>query len=352
MVAGMGLGDALRRKGTRSLLLIGAVALLIANTINIGADLSGMADAMEMLTGLDAHFCILLFAIGTAFATIRFRYRQIATVMKWLTLVLCAYIINAFIIGPDWPRALRDTFLPSLPSGKAGWTSLVAIFGTTISPYLFFWQSSQEVEEEKTMGRQTLADRVGATQRELRTRQIDVGAGTFFSNIVMYFIILTTALTLHRHGLTNITTSREAAEALRPLAGNLAAALYTAGIIGVGILAIPTLTGSAAYALAETFSWREGLDEPWRRAIPFYAVVVVATLLGVALNLLKISPIKALFYSAVINGVLAPFLLVGIVVVASDRKLMAGQPSSWPARIIVGLTALLMFAAAAAMLLL
>jgi Mn2+/Fe2+ NRAMP family transporter len=168
----------------------------------------------------------------------------------------------------------------------------------------------------------------------------------------MFFIILTTALTLHRHGTTNIETSRQAAEALRPLAGAYASTLYTLGIIGVGILAIPTLTGSAAYAFAETFSWKEGLDEPFRGAIPFYAVVIFSTLLGIGLDLFGINPLQALFYTAVINGLLAPFLLVGILAVAGDRKLMQGQPSSWLSRIVVGATALVMFGAAAALFLL
>ncbi|MEY2394525.1 MAG: hypothetical protein QOF94_870, partial [Acidobacteriaceae bacterium] len=349
MVTGMGLGDALRRKGPRSLLLVGAVALLAANSINVGADLVGMADAAEMLTGINSHICVVLFGVGIAFATIRFRYHRIARIMKWLALSLFAYVITAFIIGPDWRAVFRDTFVPSLPSNHGAWQTLVAIFGTTISPYLFFWQSSQEVEEEKAMGRRMLVDRFGATRRELGLRKLDVGAGTLFSNVVMYFIILTAALTLHRHGITSIETSRQAAEALRPLAGVFASTLYTLGVIGVGVLAIPTLTGSSAYALAETFSWKEGLDEPFRGAIPFYAIVILSTLIGIALDLLHVNPLKALFYTAVINGVLAPFLLVGIVVVASDRKLMQGQPSSWPSRIIVGLTTLVMFAAAAAM---
>jgi NRAMP (natural resistance-associated macrophage protein)-like metal ion transporter len=349
MVTGMGLGGALRRKGPRSLLFFGALALLVANTINVGADLSGMADAAAMLTGINSHICVVIFGIGIAFATIRFRYHQIARIMKWLATILFAYVITAFMIGPDWRTVLRDTFIPSLPSDHNGWQNLVAIFGTTISPYLFFWQSSQEVEEEKAMGRRMLADRLGATRRELGLRELDVGVGTFFSNIVMYFIILTTALTLHRHGITNIETSRQAAEALRPLAGVFASTLYTLGIIGVGMLAIPTLTGSAAYAFAETFSWQEGLDEPFRGAIPFYAVVILSTLLGIALDVLNINPLKALFYTAVINGVLAPFLLVGILVAASDHKLMQGQPSSWLSRIIVGVTVLVMLGAAAAM---
>ena len=277
-----------------------------------------------MLTGISSHIYVVLFGIGIAVATIRFRYHRIAGIMKWLALVLFAYVITAFIVGPDWRAVLRDTFIPSLPSDHNAWQSLVAILGTTISPYLFFWQSSQEVEEEKAMGRRMLADRLGATRRELGLRELDVGVGTFFSNIVMYFIILTTALTLHRHGITNIETSRQAAEALRPLAGVFASTLYTLGVIGVGMLAIPTLTGSAAYAFAETFSWQEGLDEPFRGAIPFYAVVILSTILGIALDVLSINPLKALFYTAVINGVLAPFLLVGILVAASDRKLMQG----------------------------
>jgi NRAMP (natural resistance-associated macrophage protein)-like metal ion transporter len=349
MVTGMGLGDALRRKGPRSLLFFGAVALLAANSINVGADLSGMADAGEMLTGINSHLLVVFFGVTIAVATIRFRYHQIASIMKWLALVLFCYVITAFIVGPDWRAVLRDTFVPSLPSDHNGWQSLVAILGTTISPYLFFWQSSQEVEERKAMGRRMLVDRLGATRRELGLRELDVGIGTFFSNIVMFFIILTTALTLHRHGITNIESSRQAAEALRPLAGSLASFLYTLGVIGAGMLAIPTLTGSAAYAFAETFSWREGLDEPFRGAIPFYAVVILSTLLGIVLDVLGINPLKALFYTAVINGVLAPFLLVGILVAASDRKLMQGQPSSWFARILVGLTTLFMFGAVIAM---
>ena len=349
MVTGMGLGDALRRKGPPWLMFIGAVALLGANSINVGSDLSGMADAAEMLTGINSHIYVVIFGIGITYATVRFRYHQIAMVLKWLVVVLFAYIITAFIIGPDWRAVLHDTFVPSWPKNHAAWENLVAILGTTISPYLFFWQASQEVEEEKVMGRRMLVERRGATSQEIGDRKLDVGVGTFFSNLVMYFIILTTALALHSHGIKDIETSQQAAEALKPLVGVLASTLYTIGIIGVGFLAIPTLTGSAAYAFAETFSWREGLDEPFRGAIPFYAVLIFSTLLGMAMDFLNINPVKALFWTAVINGLLAPFLLVGVLVCASDRKLMQGQPSSWLARIIVALTTLIMFGAAAAM---
>jgi Mn2+/Fe2+ NRAMP family transporter len=215
-------------------------------------------------------------------------------IMKWLAAVLFAYVITAFIAGPDWWRVLRDTFIPSWPRNHAAWENLVAILGTTISPYLFFWQASQEVEEEKAMGRRMLVQRQGATGREVTDRKLDVGIGTFFSNFVMYFIILTTALTLHKHGITNIDSSKQAAEALRPLAGALAYLLYTIGIIGVGFLAIPTLAGSAAYAFAETFSWKEGLDEPLRAARPFYTVLIFSILLGIAMDYLNINPVKAL----------------------------------------------------------
>src|ERR1700704_4886526 len=264
MVTGMGLGDTLRRKGPPWLMFIGAVALLGANSINVGADLSAMADAAEMLTGVNSHIYVIIFGVGIAYATIRFRYTQNPMILKWLAPVLFAYIITAFIIGPDWHAVLHDTVVPSWPKNHAAWENLVAILGTTISPYLFFWQASQEVEEKKAMGRRMLVERQGATSQEIGDRKLDVGVGTFFSNLVMYFIILTTALTLHSHGIKDIETSQQAAEALKPLVGVLASTLYTIGIIGVGFLAIPTLTGSAAYAFAKTFSGPEGLDEPFR----------------------------------------------------------------------------------------
>lgn len=349
MVTGMGLGHSLRRKGPRWLLLIGAIGLLIANTINLGSDLAGMADAAGMLTGIKSHFYVVLFGLAITYATVRFRYYQIAMVLKWLAAVLFAYVITAFVVGPDWAKVLRDTFVPSWPQDHAAWQNLVAILGTTISPYLFFWQASQEVEEEKAMGRRLLVQREGATRKEIVDRRLDVGIGTFFSNLVMYFIILTAALVLHQHGIKNINTSKEAAEALRPLAGTLAYLLFAIGIIGVGFLAIPTLAGSAAYALAETFRWRQGLDRSLRGAQHFYGVLIVSMLVGIGLDFLNINPVRALFWTAVINGVLAPFLLVGILVVASDSKIMHGQPSAWVSRIAVGFITVVMFIAAGAM---
>jgi NRAMP (natural resistance-associated macrophage protein)-like metal ion transporter len=349
MVTGQGLAGALRQKTPRWMLIVAALALFGANSINVGADLSGMADAAEMLTGINSHLFVIIFGTGIAFWAVRCRYYQIAMILKWLALCLFAYVITAFVVRPDWSAVIRDTFVPTWPKDHDTWQNLVAILGTTISPYLFFWQSSQEVEHEKSMGRRMLVQREGATKREIIDRKLDVGIGTFFSNFVMYFIILTAAVTLHRNGVTHIETSKQAAEALRPVAGVLAYFLYTAGLIGVGLLAIPTLAGSAAYAFAETFKWREGLDLPFKSAQPFYIVLIVSTLIGIAMDFLNINPVKALFWTAIINGVLAPFLLVGILIVASDRKLMRRQPSSWLSLTVVGITTLVMFGAAAAM---
>jgi Mn2+/Fe2+ NRAMP family transporter len=257
--------------------------------------------------------------------------------------------VTAFIVGADWGQVLRDTLIPSMPRSRNEWETLVAILGTTISPYLFFWQTSEEVEEEKSAGQSTLASRKGATVEELGLRNIDVGVGAFFSNMVMFFIILTTAVTLNRHGITNIETSRQAAEALRPFAGNFAATVFTLGIVGVGFLAIPTLAGSTAYAFAETLGWRQGLSKKLTQARWFYALILVSTAAGVGLDFVGINPVKALHWTAVINGLLAPFLLVAILIVAADKKLMQGQPSSRLGWTMVALAAIAMFVAGIAM---
>jgi NRAMP (natural resistance-associated macrophage protein)-like metal ion transporter len=348
-VTGQGLAANFKRRFPRWLLLVVVTALLAANTINIGADLAGMADAGEMLSGINSHLLVVLFALLISWATIRLHYHQIANVLKWLVLVLFAYPVTAFVVGADWGRVARDTLVPSMPHTSGEWSMLVAILGTTISPYLFFWQASEEVEEEKAAGQSTLAQRKGATPKELELRNVDVGVGAFFSNMVMFFIILTTAITLNRHGITHIETTRQAAEALRPLAGKFAATLFTVGIVGVGFLAIPTLAGSVAYAFAETLGWRQGLDKELKRARAFYALILLSTGVGVALDFIGINPVKALYWTAVINGLLAPFLLVAILVVASDKKLMQGQPSSRLGRTVVAITTLAMFAAGMAM---
>ena len=349
-VTGQGLAGNFKQRFPKGLIMAFVIALLVANTINIGADLAGMADASAMLTGINSHWFVIVFALLISWATVRLQYNQIASVLKWLVLVLFAYPITAFVVGADWGVVLRSTLVPSMPHSRAEWSMLVAILGTTISPYLFFWQASEEVEDEKSAGQSTLTMRRGATPQELSLRNIDVGVGAFFSNMVMFFIILTTAITLNRHGITQIETSRQAAEALRPLAGNFAATLFTLGIVGVGFLAIPTLAGSTAYAFAETLGWHQGLNKNLRQARWFYALILVSTGVGVALDFIGINPVKALYWTAVINGLLAPFLLVAILIVAADKKLMQGQPSSRLGWIVVALTTAAMFAAGIAML--
>jgi NRAMP (natural resistance-associated macrophage protein)-like metal ion transporter len=349
MVRGEGLAAALRKRIPKPFVIVATFSLLLANTINVAADLAGMADAAEMLTGLSAHVYVVVFGVGIGIAMVHLRYDRIASTLKWLALALFAYVITAFQVGINWGEVVRSALVPSWPQSSEAWAMLVAILGTTISPYLFYWQASQEVEEEKAHGQSTHASRRGATGREILDRKLDVGVGTFFSNLIMFFIILTTALTLHTHGITKIETSRQAAEALRPLAGGFAATLFTLGVLGVGFLAIPTLAGSAAYAFAETFGWRQGLDRKMAGARRFYFIVGISTAAGIALDFAKINPLKALYWTAIINGLLAPFLLVGVLLVASSRKLMEQQPSSVLGRAAVVLATLLMFGAAIGM---
>ena len=348
MITARGITAAISQKFPKWMVNLAIIALFLANTINIGADLAGMADAAEMLTHINSHILVLLFALVISVATVKLKYQQIASTLKWLAFVLLSYVITAFIIHPHWASVAKAAFLPSMPHGKEAWGTLVAILGTTISPYLFFWQASQEVEEEKHSG-DPIRKAKGATKEELMLKRVDVGIGGFASNIVMFFIILTTALTLHAHNITEIETSAQAAQALRPLAGNFAYLLFTIGILGVGFLAIPTLSGSAAYAFAENFAWRSGLNQPMKKARSFYAVILFSTSAAVLIDFTNISAVRALYWSAVINGLLAPFLLVGILMVASDAKLMRGQPSPWSSRIVVGATTVLMFIAGIAM---
>ncbi len=349
MVTGSGMMDGLQKKFPRPVLLVAATALLIANSFNIGADLAGMADAAELLSGVRSHVWVVIFAVGIGWATVALRYGTIANVLKWLALVLFVYVVAALHTGPKIAAIARGTLIPSVPGGREGWSTLVAILGTTISPYLFFWQASQEVEEEKAKGRMTPASRWGATSSELRRRKIDVGVGTFISNLVMFFIILTTAMTLHAHKVYHPRSTLAVAESLRPLAGRFSALLYTLGLVGTGLLAIPTLSGSAAYAFAEAFGWEQGIDERFTQARAFYGVVVLSMVVGALMDFFNINPVLSLYWSAVLNGLLAPFLLVGILMVASDRKIMKNQPSSRLGIVTVAVTTALMFAAGIAM---
>jgi NRAMP (natural resistance-associated macrophage protein)-like metal ion transporter len=328
MVTGLGLAGVIRRRYPRWVLWLSCGLLLIANTINIAADLGGMAEATTLVTGLPAPIWVPVYAALIMSALIWTSYRTIARIFKWLTLVLAAYVGTAFLGHVDWLAALRATLVPRVQPTRAFFSVLVAVFGTTISPYLFFWQAAQEVEEERAMGR-NLRQRRGATPEELRASRTDVLTGMFGSNLIMYFILLTTAATLHVNGLTNITTAREAAEALRPLAGNAAYWLFTLGIIGTGMLAVPILAGSCAYAIAEAAAWRgRSLASRPRRARKFYGVMAIAMLLGLLLNYARFNAIRMLFVTAVINGVLAPPLVLLIVLLTRNREVMGDAVNS------------------------
>jgi len=349
MVTGRGLAAVVRRRYPRWVLWGACLVLIIANTINIGADLGGMAEATQMVTGVSSVVWTPVYA-GFIVALLFFTsYRSIARIFKWLTLVLFAYVITAFIVHPDWMQVLHATFVPDIQWSSAYLSVLVGILGTTISPYLFFWQAAEEVEEERAMGRVTVAQRKGATDQELRRARTDVVTGMFFSNFVMFFIILTTAATLHAHGVTHIATARDAAEALRPLAGKGAYLLFTLGLIGTGMLGVPVLAGSSAYAISEAMAWRASLESKPKLAPKFYSVVAVAMVLGLVLDVASVDAVKMLFWSAVANGVLAPPLIVLIVLLTSDARVMGDRINPWWLRCLGWLAAIVMTGAAIAM---
>lgn len=348
MVTGRGLMSALRHRFPRPVLIVMCLALFAANSINIGADLGGMADGAELLTGVNSHLWSVLFGAGLMFGTVRMRYRQMAHVLKWLSLVLFAYVLTALISHPDWSAVLRDMLAFQLPRTKDALGMVVAIFGTTISPYLFFWQASEEVEEEKAEGRIGRA-RAGASGAELQTRSVDVGTGAFAATLTMFFIMLTTALTLHAHGITSPTTTNEVASALEPLAGRAAMLLYTVGLLGTGALAIPTLAGATAYAVSELLALRQGIDEQFHHAKAFYAIILVSIVAAMSMDFLHVSVVRALYWAAVLNGLLAPVLLVAIAIVSADATLMRQQPANVRVRAMVWTTAGIMAAAGVAM---
>jgi NRAMP (natural resistance-associated macrophage protein)-like metal ion transporter len=325
MVTGRGLAAVIRRRYSRPVLWFACTLLTVANVINIGADLGGMGDATRMVVGGPASVWTLMYGAIIVALLLLTNYRQIARIFKWLTLVLFAYVITAFLARPDWRAVLASTFVPDIHWTRDYLSVLVGILGTSISPYLFFWQSAQEVEEERAAGRVTLKQRQGATDEELRASRNDVVTGMFFSNFVMYFIILTTAATLHAHGITHIETARQAAEALHPLAGSGAYWLFTLGLIGTGMLGVPVLAGSSAYAVSEAMAWRASLDSKPRMAPKFYSVLAAAMALGLGLVSAGLPAVKMLFWSAVANGVLAPPLIVLVVLLTSDRRVMGDR---------------------------
>jgi len=322
-VSGLGLAGNIRRHYSAWLLYTLVSLLVVANTINIGADLSAMADATALIFGGARHFYMVAFGLFCILLQVFFSYASYVRLLKWLTLSLFAYVAVVFAIDLPWLDVVKGAFIPSLRMSPGYMTAVVAILGTTISPYLFFWQASQECEELRAVkADKPLHDHPEQAARQLARIRIDTYVGMGFSNLIAFFIMLTAAATLHAHGVTDIESSAQAAEALRPIAGKFAFLLFSMGIVGTGLLAVPVLAGSAAFAVAESFRWRRGLNLPPLRGARFYGVIAVATLLGVAVGFTRLDPIKALFYAAVVNGVISVPIMVVMMRMASNPHIM------------------------------
>ena len=322
-VTGLGIAGNIRAHYPPCLLRGMVGLLLIANIINLGADLGAMGAALQLLIGGNDHVYVVMFAVLCVALEVFSRYERYVPVLKWTTLSLFAYVATAFSVNMPWAEVARDTLIPSFTWSKDYIVTIVAVLGTTITPYCFFWQSSQEAEDERVNpAEHALLDAPDEAPGQIHRIRFDTWFGMAFSNVISLFIIITTAATLHAHGLTDIQTSAQAAEALRPIAGNFAFALFATGIIGIGLLAVPVLAGSAAYALGEALNWPTGLGRLPLDAKGFYGTIAVATLVGVGINFVDLDPIRALFWAAVINGVVAVPLMAVIVLLAVRKDVM------------------------------
>jgi NRAMP (natural resistance-associated macrophage protein)-like metal ion transporter len=330
-ISGRGLAGNIRRYYSAWLLYPIIFLLVVANTINLGADIGAMGDALALIVGGPALLYAAVFAVACIVLQVFASYPRCARVLKFLTLVLFSYVVTVFMVHVPWPEAMKAVILPKVKLDGKYLSMLVAIFGTTISPYLFFWQASQETEEIKNNAdEEALKTSPKQARAQFRRIRFDTWVGMFLSNFVAFCIILAAAVTLHAHGITDIETSSQAAEALRPLAGRFAFTIFALGIVGTGLLAVPVLAGSAAYAVGEALKWPTGLDRKPLDAKGFYGVLIAATLLGLAINIpavqhhTHLSPIKALFWAAVVNGVVAVPVMVVMMLMCHNKKVMGG----------------------------
>jgi Mn2+/Fe2+ NRAMP family transporter len=324
--------------------------LLIANILNLGADLGAMADALVLLIGGPTHLYVIGFAIGCVLLEILSRYGDYVRILKWTSVVLFAYILTALIIHVPWSEVAWDTFVTNFSLNTDYVVAIVAVLGTTITPYCFFWQSSQEAEDERVDPlAQTLIEAPGEAPAQISRMRIDTYVGMGYSNLISWFIIVTTAATLHANGVTNIDTSAQAADALRPIAGQFAFVVFAAGIIGIGLLAVPVLAGSSAYALGEALGWTTGLGRAPMDAKAFYGAIAAATMIGIGFNFVGIDPIKALFWCAVVNGVVAVPLMVVMMIMAAQPKVMGEFVLPWPLSVMGWLCTAVMAVAVAIM---
>jgi NRAMP (natural resistance-associated macrophage protein)-like metal ion transporter len=323
IVTGRGLAGNIRIHFSKRILHACTIFLFIANAINIGADLGAMAKGVQLLNPhLNFSLLVVGFAVFSLLLQIFTPYVRYAKYLKWLALILLSYILSSILAHLNWHTVLSHSVMPSLNFNRDEILLLAAILGTTISPYLFFWQTSQEVEEQILQGKTTVRDRRHTEAADIKSMRIDVWTGMFLSNIVMFFIIAACGGILFPHGITQIQTAAQAAEALRPFAGNATYFLFAIGLIGTGLLAIPVLAGSSSYALAESFRWKEGLYRNLGQAYAFYGVIIISMLVGLGMNFIGIDPIKALIYAAIANALVAPLILLLIVLISSNKKIM------------------------------
>ena len=324
VVTGKGLAGVIKKNYSKKILYFSVVILLIANIINIGADLGAMASSGQLVFGVSFIWWLLGITAFTLLLEIFVSYRTYAKILKYFAFSLLSYVVVAFIVKQDWISVLVSTFVPRFSFSKAYLLNIVAILGTTISPYLFFWQANEEVEEEveKRELRSMGAGIPKFKRVDLKNLKADTISGMFFSNMIMFFIIVTTASTLGAHGIVNIQTADQAAQALKPLTGEFAYLLFALGIIGTGLLAVPVLAGSGSYALAEIFKMKEGLYRKFRQAHGFYGVIIFATIIGIVVNFIGIPPFKMLYYTAVLNGIAAPPLMIMIMKISNNKKIM------------------------------
>jgi Mn2+/Fe2+ NRAMP family transporter len=349
-VTGVGIAGNIRRHYSPVVLYPSVALLLVANVTNLGADIGAMGSALKLLIGGSALLYSIGFGIISVVAAIFVPYSQYAQLLKWSALVLFVYVATALVVHVPWKPVLVGTFIPSISFSTGYLTALAAVFGTTISPCLFFWQASQEVQEQEAApGEEPLKRAPKQAPAQLGPMRADTYLGMAFSNVIGFFIILDAAAVLHANGITDIQTGAQAAEALRPLAGELTFLLFSLGIIGTGLLAVPILAGSAAYALAEALKWPIGLERKLHRAKGFYGILCGATLLGVALNFSSINPIKALFWSSVVNGVAAVPIMIMIMVMSSNPKVIGTLKLPRPQKMIGWVATSIMFLVAAGM---
>ncbi|MCW1908264.1 MAG: divalent metal cation transporter [Candidatus Saccharibacteria bacterium] len=323
MVTGRGLAGNIRRHFSKRLLYTSSLLLFAANAFNIGADLGAMAKAVQLIwPGWNFYTIVIGFSAFSLLLQVLTPYKRYAKYLKWLALVLLSYIASAILARLNWSEIMRGAVVPSLSLGKDQILLICAILGTTISPYLFFWQTSQEVEQEISDGKVSIASREGTDKTAIKNMRIDVWSGMLLSNVVMFFIIAACGALLYKNGITEIVSASQAAEALRPFAGEATYYLFAIGIIGTGLLAIPVLAGSSSYALAESFGWKGGLNSKLNQAHAFYGTIIFSMLIGLSINFIGLDPIKALIYSAVFNGIVAPLVLIPIVLISSNKKVM------------------------------